>query len=102
MLNLSDRCRWPRHVMLNICADIRQGNNMRIAIVIAVLLIASGAQAQQQMQMPMTPSQAAFQVDDLVNKLAASVEVLQSQLKQSQDRVKELEDKYEKKTKPPK
>jgi|HubBroStandDraft_4_1064222.scaffolds.fasta_scaffold252500_2 hypothetical protein len=69
----------------------RSGNNMRIIIIITVLLAATTAQAQQQI----TPSQMAIQIDNAVNGLASSVEVLQTQLKQSQARVKELETKYE-------
>lgn len=63
-----------------------------VIVAIALLTFASAAQAQQQQ---ITPSQMAIQIDNAVNGLASSVEVLQTQLKQSQARVQELEDKYE-------
>ena len=63
-----------------------------IIAIIALLTWAGAAQAQQQQ---ITPSQMAIQIDNAVNGLASSVEVLQTQLKQSQARVQELEDKYE-------
>ena len=62
-----------------------------IIVAIALLTWAGAAQAQQQI----TPSQMAIQIDNAVNGLASSVEVLQAQLKQSQARVQELTDKYE-------
>ena len=48
--------------------------------------------AQQQQ---ITPSQMAIQIDNAVNGLATSIEVLQKQLADAQAQVKQLQDKYE-------
>ena len=66
-----------------------------ILIFALVFGIVDIANAQQIM-----PSQMAIQIDNAVNGLATSVEVLQKQLAQSQAQVKELQDKYEPKKDP--
>ena len=65
---------------------------LRFAIVIALTICASPAMAQQQQ---ITPSQMAIQIDNAVNGLATSIEVLQKQLADAQAQVKQLQDKYE-------
>jgi hypothetical protein len=61
-----------------------EGKNMKpIIAIIALLTWAGAAQAQQQI----TPSQMAIQIDNAVNGLASSVEVLQTQLKEAQAKV---------------
>ena len=62
-----------------------------VIVAIALLTWAGAAQAQQQI----TPSQMAIQIDNAVNGLATSIEVLQKQLADAQAQVKQLQDKYE-------
>ena len=64
---------------------------LRFAIGIALTIFASPAMAQQQI----TPSQMAIQIDNAVNGLATSIEVLQKQLADAQAQVKQLQDRYE-------
>ena len=63
-------------------------------IIVAIILaaLATPAMAQQQQ---VTPSQMAIQIDNAVNGLATSIEVLQKQLADAQAQVKQLQDKYE-------
>ena len=46
-------------------------------------------------QPQIAPSQMAIQVDNVVNGMATSIEVLQKQLVGAQAQVKQLQDKYE-------
>ena len=62
-----------------------------VIVAIALLTWAGAAQAQKQI----TPSQMAIQIDNAVNGLATSIEVLQKQLADAQAQVKQLQDKYE-------
>ena len=71
---------------------------MKFVAAVLFAALASPAMAQQQQ---ITPSQMAIQIDNAVNGLATSIEVLQKQLAQAQSQVKELQDKYEPKKPPP-
>ena len=64
----------------------------KIIVAIALLAWATAALAQQQQ---ITPSQMAIQIDNAVNGLATSIEVLQKQLADAQAQVRQLQDKYE-------
>jgi len=63
-------------------------------IIVAIALLTWGTAAQAQ-QPQITPSQMAIQIDNAVNGMASSIEILQAQLKAAQDQVKQLQDKYE-------
>jgi len=65
---------------------------MKLTIVMILAMLTTPATAQQQQ---ITPSQMAIQIDNAVNGMATSIEVLQKQLAQAQTQVKQLQDKYE-------
>jgi len=66
---------------------------MRFIFALFVALIVTSALAQQ----PLTPSQMAIQIDAAVNGMAQAIEQRDAAIVQLQAKVKELEDKYEKK-----
>jgi phosphoribosylcarboxyaminoimidazole (NCAIR) mutase len=64
-----------------------------LVIAFAASLALTGLALAQQPQI--IPSQMAIQIDNAVNGMALSIEILQVQLKAAQDQVKQLQDKYE-------
>ena len=66
---------------------------MKLTIILAAFLGFTATALAQQQQI--TPSQMAIQIDNAVNGLATSIELLQKQLAQSEAQVKQLQDKYE-------
>ena len=73
---------------------------MKLTIILAAFLGFTATALAQQQQI--TPSQMAIQIDNAVNGLATSIELLQKQLAQSEAQVKQLQDKYEPKNPEPK
>ena len=65
---------------------------MKFVAAVLFAALTSPAMAQQPQ---ITPSQMAIQVDNVVNGMATSIEVLQKQLVGAQAQVKQLQDKYE-------